>query len=96
MDISIHNGPRITLLWGWATDEPPAGGASQTVEPIGAKINDIFIYISICMYVCIKVASRSLQGRFKVASRSVRFGLFFAVGTARVCASCFILREEGT
>ena len=28
----------------------------------------------VCMYVCV------YQGRFKVASRSVRFGLFFAVG----------------
>ena len=45
------------------------------LEPIGSLYNYIFIYISmyVCVYVCMYVC-------IKVASRSVRFGLFFAVG----------------
>ena len=31
---------------GWAvTRRPPAGGGSNVLEPIGANINEIFIYI---------------------------------------------------
>ena len=48
-------------------EEPPAGGASQTDEPIGAKINDIFIYISICMCMYVYVSSSVRFGSFQVS-----------------------------
>ena len=75
-DINIHNGPaddaEVELL-----ALPPSGGGSNLLEPNGSQINDIFNYITICMYACMYV-SRSLQGRVQVGSlqgslASVRF-----------------------
>ena len=41
-------------------------------EPIGAKMNDVYIYIS--MYLCTYRRDLSLQGRVGIGQGSVRFG----------------------
>ena len=67
---------RLGMRWWAASHLPPSGGGSYrkmfiVLEPVGARSTDIFIYIIICMYVCM-YQGRSEQGRVKSFRFKVR------------------------
>ena len=77
-DINIHNGPSAERM----RSLPPS---QQYLEPIGARINEIFIYITICrcMYVIIKVGSGSRSHQVGAVRVGIKVGSVGSVGIGR-------------